>query len=71
MKKTAKKSEENQNLNEEQLREQERLESVFPEQSAFHKILYTSANYTTAALTGAAILFALYFANLMIYYLRS
>ena len=68
------KSEENQCMTAEQireLREQERMDSVYLEEPVAKKALYTAVNYAVAALTGAVILVALYYCNLLTGHLHS
>ena len=71
MKKSNNDSEEKKVLTSEEISENERIDSVYTEQSVPKKILYTSLNYLAAFALGAVILTALYYEDMLISNLRS
>ncbi len=52
------------------MKEQERIDSVLPEQPVSKRALYTSLNYAVALVSGAVILVALYYESILVSYLR-
>ena len=74
MKKIGTHSDEKQGMTAEeirQLREQERMDSVYDQQTVSKRVLFTSLNYLAAFAAGAAILVALYYENMLVSWLRS
>ena len=73
MKKNGKNSEEKKAMNAveiRELREQERMDSVYMEQPASKKALYTAINYIVALAAGAVILVALYYEDMLVSHIR-
>ena len=73
MKKNGKNSEEKKAMNAveiRELREQERMDSVYMEQPASKKALHTAINYIVALAAGAVILVALYYEDMLVSHIR-
>ncbi len=73
MKKNGKNSEEKKAMNAVEIREpreQERMDSVYMEQPASKKALYTAINYIVALAAGAVILVALYYEDMLVSHIR-